>query len=166
MLHPIEVARQLTVIESELFRAMEPSELLGLAWTKTGKEVRSRHVLQLIYRFNVVSNWIIRSILEAKHLEERVDVLLHFLEVLREMSTLNNINGMMEVISALNSSMIERLKYTWNEIPSKRQKVFDDAVAQLTTGKNYKGIRSMVAKSACRHYAPRIRKRGANHDEI
>lgn len=46
-------------------------------------------------------------------LQERVDVVVYFLEVLRELITLNNFNGAMEIMSALQNSIIDRLHVTW-----------------------------------------------------
>ena len=144
-LHPVETARQLTLIESELFRSIRPTELIGMKWSKAGKEQNARHVLQLIYRFNCVSNWVIRSIVETPNLEERADVVVYFLEVLRELIALNNFNGAMEVISALQNSIISRLHVTWQEVAPKRRKVLEDGAAQLSQDKNFKGVRTLLA---------------------
>ena len=53
--HPVEVARQLTKIESELYRSIKPSELTGQGWTKADKHARAPNVLNMINRFNQVS---------------------------------------------------------------------------------------------------------------
>ena len=37
---PLEIARQLTLIESELYRAIKPWELLNQSWAKKDKEKR------------------------------------------------------------------------------------------------------------------------------
>ena len=54
--HPVEVARQLTKIESELYRSIKASELTGQGWTKADKHARAPNVLNMINRFNQVNH--------------------------------------------------------------------------------------------------------------
>jgi len=51
-LHPLEVARQLTLIEAELFRNIRPRECLNQAWNKDPD--RAPNILAMIDRFNMV----------------------------------------------------------------------------------------------------------------
>lgn len=55
MLHPIEVARQLTLLEFDLYKSVKPSELVGNAWTKKDKDQRSPNLLKMIHNTNNVS---------------------------------------------------------------------------------------------------------------
>lgn len=144
-IHPIEMARQLTLIETELFRSVEMSELIGLRWTKKGKEQNARHVLALVHRFNLVSNWVIRTIVETPNLQERADVIMYFLEVLRELRELKNFNGVMELVSALQTATITRLTFTFAELSSKRLKVLEECADQMSQERNFKRVRSDLA---------------------
>ena len=55
----------MTLIEEDLFRAVRPRELIGLAWTKSDKERRAPNLLKLIQRFNLVSDWVKSSIVQV-----------------------------------------------------------------------------------------------------
>jgi RasGEF domain len=49
-----DLAKQLTLVEHELFCAIRPEELLGQAWTKKNKERDSPNILRVIGHFNKV----------------------------------------------------------------------------------------------------------------
>jgi hypothetical protein len=54
-----------------------------------------------------------RCIVEAENLDERVAVFTRVIEVLQVFQELNNFNGVLEVVSAINSVPVYRLDHTF-----------------------------------------------------
>ncbi|CAB4027132.1 son of sevenless homolog 1-like [Paramuricea clavata] len=127
-LHPIEIARQLTIIESELYRAVKPSELVGSVWTKDAvKHQTSPNLLKLIKHSNTITYWFMKSILEMMNFEERLAVLSRIVDILMVFQELNNFSGVMQVLSCIESAAINRLQHTFVELSEKRKGAIDAA---------------------------------------
>ncbi|KAA0186828.1 hypothetical protein HAZT_HAZT011552 [Hyalella azteca] len=112
MLHPIEIARQLTLLEFDLYKSVKPSELVGNAWTKKDKEQRSPNLLKMIHHTNKVTRWVMRCIIDCENFEERVAAMSRVVEIMIMFHDLNNFSGLFEMSSALESASVHRLELT------------------------------------------------------
>jgi hypothetical protein len=54
---PLEIAKQLTLIDFHMYRKITPKELSHQAWNKENAKELAPHVVQLISRINDVSNF-------------------------------------------------------------------------------------------------------------
>uniref|UniRef100_A0A0N4Z0X9 PH domain-containing protein n=1 Tax=Parastrongyloides trichosuri TaxID=131310 RepID=A0A0N4Z0X9_PARTI len=124
-LHPVEIARQLTIIHAELYKAVKPIELCNAVWTKRDNQTKSPQLLKLIHASNELTYWIQWCIVHEKALEDRVAMYSRAIEIMLVLEELNNFTGIIAVISALNASPVYRLQHTKQRVDKEKMAAFD-----------------------------------------
>lgn len=133
LLHPVEVARQVTLIEHEKLARISREELLQRAGmyprtliepapssrtmtsqSRTSIQPSGEGIEQLAYRFNQLGNWIVHSILQYPQEDNRGWVIQQFISTAYTCLQYNNYSSTMAiVVGGLCSPSIRRLSRTW-----------------------------------------------------
>jgi hypothetical protein len=140
-----EIARQLTLIEWDLWVAVQPYECYGLAWMKPDKEKRAPNICALTRQFNYVSGWITTLICTTEDFKKRVNYVKKFLQIAKFLKKLGNLNAVMEVVSGLNRGPVARLEKTFDALDAKSKKKLISLKELTNTEKNYKAVREYLS---------------------
>ena len=107
---PIEVARQLSLIEASIFKMVQASEFMNQNWAK--RPHLAPNIKSAQDRFNVVARWAGWQILQRNTVEERATVVEKLYEILLHLRDLQNYNSCLQIISGLGNAGVYRLKKT------------------------------------------------------
>eukprot|EP01133_Synstelium_polycarpum_P017730 gene17730-21140_t len=124
-IHPVEIARQLTLIEFNLYCKITPSDLYHQAWNKKDAAEKVPNLLALIKRSNDVSYWV-ATICQK----------------------LNNWNTFMGIMLGLSLGSIQRLKKTWEGLPKTSIDLFQSLSQQTSASQNYGTYRKAIANAS------------------
>jgi len=142
--HPEELARQMTLVEHALFKAIPYKELLTNA--KAGKN--NPNVSNMISYTNHLVNWIGTQIVKQEDIRVRAMTLARFITVAKCcIVSCQNYNGAMEVLSALRSSAVFRLKHTWNLLPDNIWDDYEWLETLFESDNNYARYRSALSNA-------------------
>lgn len=138
---PLEIARQITVMEANVFRELRAKEFVRTAWTKKNARDIAPKLTQFIELSNRVSQWIVTEILKLKAYEEMAELIVKFIKVGRHMLLFNNFSGVIEVVTALNNPAIGKLKGAWILVPTKNKDILEEISEIISPLGHYKNYR-------------------------
>jgi hypothetical protein len=140
---PLELARQLTIKEMNIFCSILPEELLGSEWTKRSGS-NTVNVRAMSTLSTNLSNLVADTILQYDDAKKRAVIIKHWIKIAHRCLELNNYDSLMAIICSLNSSTIVRLKRTWEAVSQKRKDMLKDLQAIVKPDKNYATLRKRL----------------------
>ncbi|CAK7308119.1 Ral guanine nucleotide dissociation stimulator [Vulpes lagopus] len=132
---PQLVAEQLTSMDADLFKKVQPQQCLGSIWSKRnepGYEHRTCTVSATVSQFNNVANCVITTCLGNAGMtaRDRAVVLEHWIKVAKACRALRNYSSLHAILSALQSVSVHRLKNTWARVSRKKIRTFKKLCSQ------------------------------------
>ncbi|XP_033475981.1 ras-specific guanine nucleotide-releasing factor 2 isoform X2 [Epinephelus lanceolatus] len=143
-LSAMELAEQITLLDHIVFRSIPYEEFLGQGWMKVDKTERTPYIMKTTQHFNDMSNLVASQIMTHTDVGSRANSIEKWVAVADICRCLNNYNGVLEIISALNRSAIYRLKKTWAKV-SKQTKALMDKLQKIVSSEGrFKNLRETL----------------------
>ncbi|KAG6837197.1 hypothetical protein H0H93_013424 [Arthromyces matolae] len=137
----LELARQLTIIECNLYCAIQPEELLDMGSEGAKSPANVKAVTSLS---TVITGWVAESILDEPDLKKRTALVRFFIKVANRCTTVANYSTSRSILAALDSSTISRLHQTWLGIPQKYKSQMESLRKLADHSRNYHEYRSRL----------------------
>ncbi|KAF8635804.1 hypothetical protein AX15_000011 [Amanita polypyramis BW_CC] len=141
-IEPLELARQLTIKESELYRKIKPVEYLQRA--REQKSENMDNIATVMQTTNRIADWVAESILSKEDSRKRANIVKHLITVADRCRTLNNFSTMIAITSGLNTPPIRRLKRTWEQVNQRIMAQFAACEATIDSKGNFKEYRRVM----------------------
>jgi CRP-like cAMP-binding protein len=152
---PEELARQMTLMESNIVRKVCTYEFQKTAWTKRNATEIAPNLTKAIEISNHFANWMITEILKQKSFEHMSELIAKLIKLGKCFQAIHNYSGVLQVVTALSNSAVSKLKSAWALIPAKSKDMLafeelSDLVSPLGHYKKYRdAFASRPANEPC-----------------
>ena len=145
---PLELARQFTIKESQIFCSILPEELLATEWMKKSGSM-AVNVRAMSRLSTDLTNLVADSILQLEDPKKRAVIIKQWVKIANKFLDLANYDSLMAIICALDSSTILRLKRTWELVSTKTKATLDHLKSVVDISRNYTVLRQRL-----QHHVP------------
>ncbi|XP_077333262.1 rap guanine nucleotide exchange factor 2 isoform X9 [Lithobates pipiens] len=142
-LSTIEVATQLSMRNFELFRNLEPTEYIEDLF-KLKSKIGCTNLKNFEDVINQETFWVATEILRETNQLKRMKIIKHFIKIALHCRECKNFNSMFAIISGLNLAAVSRLRTTWEKLPSKYEKLFQDLQDLFDPSRNMAKYRNVL----------------------
>eukprot|EP01114_Cavostelium_apophysatum_P014905 TRINITY_DN3971_c0_g1_i2.p1 TRINITY_DN3971_c0_g1~~TRINITY_DN3971_c0_g1_i2.p1 ORF type:complete len:622 (-),score=142.26 TRINITY_DN3971_c0_g1_i2:1171-3003(-) len=139
-----EIARQITLLDFNMFARITPSELLNQSWSKPDMQHRSPHVLAMIDRFNNLSQWVATMIVKIENVKIRAKMMIKCINIMKHLKAMNNFSSLLAFIAGFNNAAVSRLMSTKSQLSTKLQEELESFEKLMSGEKSFKTYRAML----------------------
>ena len=139
---PLELARQLTIKESQIFCSILPEELLASEWMKQSGSL-AVNVRAMSRLSTDLTNLVADNILQVKDPKKRATIIKHWIKVANKLLGLANYHSLVAIICSLTQSTIGRLKQTWEHVSNKTKLRLENLKNIINHERNYASLRAI-----------------------
>lgn len=139
-LDPMEIARQITIMMMKVYCAIRPEEFLSMDWGRPNTK-KAKNIRQMCLLNTDLSHLVGDSILEPDEPKKRAALIKQWAKIGMALLELNNYDSIMAIMCTINSSVIQRLKRTWDVVNKKTKARLDELDKLCDMSKNYSVLR-------------------------
>ncbi|XP_030377448.1 rap guanine nucleotide exchange factor 2 isoform X2 [Scaptodrosophila lebanonensis] len=143
-LNAYELAIQLTLQDFANFRQIESTEYIDELF-----ELPSKYGVPMLSKFADLVNremfWVVSEICTEHNIVRRMKIVKQFIKIARHCKECRNFNSMFAIISGLGHGAVSRLRLTWEKLPSKYQRLFNDLQDLMDPSRNMSKYRQLVS---------------------
>ncbi|CAF4233008.1 unnamed protein product, partial [Adineta steineri] len=88
--------------------------------------------------------WTITEIIRETNLMQRSKIIKHFIKIAKCCKDMKNFNSMFAIISGLDHKTVQRLQATWERVPDKYKKIFEELKLLLDISRNMSVYRNLL----------------------
>ncbi|XP_076472872.1 rap guanine nucleotide exchange factor 4-like isoform X2 [Babylonia areolata] len=146
MLSTKELAFQMTLYDWELFTCIHEYELIYHVFgaAKFGRITANLDLF--LRRFNEVQYWVVTEMLLVANVSKRVQLLRKFIKLASHCKDFQNLHSFFAIVMGLSNIAVSRLSQTWEKLPGKLRKLFEEFETIMDPSRNHRVYRLTVAK--------------------
>ncbi|KAI9472391.1 MAG: ras guanine nucleotide exchange factor domain-containing protein [Benjaminiella poitrasii] len=156
-LDPMEMARQLTLMDFKLYNSIKPVECLDKAWSRDAASSSSSsastaplhthiaaNIQASIDYCNQVTTWVSDEILSQSEVKKRSMLIKYWVNVAERCRVYNNFNTCMAILSAFDNSAVGRLKRTWEMVGARTNHIVAHMRKLMGANRNFNQYRALI----------------------
>uniref|UniRef100_A0A0N5AB86 Rap guanine nucleotide exchange factor 2 n=1 Tax=Syphacia muris TaxID=451379 RepID=A0A0N5AB86_9BILA len=138
------LAAQLTLQDFAVFSSIEQTEYVDNLFN-----LESRYGWPKLAEFELLFNkemwWVATEICRERSVPKRAKLVKKFIKIARYCRDFRNFNSMFAIMSGLDKPAVRRLHHTWERVPSKYIKMFEDVQQLVDPSRNMSKYRQHLA---------------------
>ena len=142
-LNSVQLAIQLTLEDFNIFRQIEPTEYIDYLF-----HLKSQYGTPALLSFSELVNkemfWVVTEVCSEHNLLKRSKIIKQFIKVARHCKEYKNFNSMFAILSGLGHCSVNRLKQTWEKLPKRYQRLFEDMQDLMDPSRNMSKYRNLI----------------------
>ncbi|CAF3974970.1 unnamed protein product [Adineta steineri] len=142
-LDSLEICAQLTLRDFAIFKSIQPTEYIDHIF-KLKSTYGIPHLEKFLRLPNQEMYWTITEIIRETNLMQRSKIIKHFIKIAKCCKDMKNFNSMFAIISGLDHKTVQRLQATWERVPDKYKKIFEELKLLLDISRNMSVYRNLL----------------------